>query len=346
MQAIILAGGKGTRLRPLTLHTPKPIVPIANRPFLDYQIDLLKRVGIIQVILCLSYQPRRIEEMLSDGSHHGIHVNYLMEASPLGTAGAFKNAESMIEGPSVVFNGDILTDVDLAEAMEFHTRAKAMATIILTPVEDPTTYGLVEVDPSGRVNRFLEKPGKDQISCNTINAGIYILEPEVLKYVPTGHAFSFEYELFPKLLEHRVPFFAFVSNGYWVDIGTPARYLQANLDVIAGKLLSFKPDPGNASTTFLNFAEIDELSIIGDDVTLKPGVTIRRSVIGPNCYIEENAVIEDSVVWANSRVGAGGRVVRALVGKSCHIGREARVLEGSVLGDKSVLTDFSRTLHR
>src|SRR5919198_6586763 len=178
MKAILLAGGKGTRLRPLTIHTPKPIVPIFNRPFLTYQIDLLKQVPEIDdVILSLNYRPRRVEEIFGDGSEIGIKIRYVVEPVPLGTAGAIKYAGDQLTESVVVFNGDVLTQIDLAAVIDLHRSRRARATIVLTPVENPSAYGLVETDQAGNIKRFLEKPKPDEITCNTINAGIYVLEP-------------------------------------------------------------------------------------------------------------------------------------------------------------------------
>jgi len=201
MQALILAGGKGTRLRPLTVYTPKPIVPICNRPFLLYQIDTLRRAGITDITLSLSYQPNKIEQLLGDGSDFGVKLRYTVEPQPMGTAGAYKFAEELIREPTVVFNGDILTDLDLKAVIREHHERKALATIVLAPVENPRAYGLVETEKDGRIRRFLEKPKDDEITVNTINAGTYVLEPKVLDYIPAGENHSFEYGLFPNLLE-------------------------------------------------------------------------------------------------------------------------------------------------
>ena len=236
MQSLILAGGKGTRLRPLTMHTPKPIVPIANQPFLLYQIELLKRADVRDVILSLSYQPQKIEDKLGDGSDYDVRINYTVEASPLGTAGAYRHATDLIKETTIVFNGDVLTDIDLNEVIHFHREKNAVATIVLTPVANPSAYGLVETAADGRIRRFLEKPKPEEVTCNTINAGIYILEPKVLDYIPQGESFMFEYGVFPALLKSEEPFYAYVWEGYWRDIGTNASYLQANLDVLAGKV--------------------------------------------------------------------------------------------------------------
>jgi NDP-sugar pyrophosphorylase family protein len=341
MQAVILAGGKGTRLRPLTIHTPKPIVPIVNRPFLFYQLDLLNEPGIKNVILCLSYQPRKIEEIFSDGSSLGMQINYLVEASPLGTAGAFKNAQDQIKGTTVVFNGDILTDVDLKKAIDQHRTTKAIATIVITPVEQPVGYGVVEAAEDGRVQRFVEKPQLEEVRSNTINAGIYILEPEVLPYIPEERSFSFEYDFFPTLLEKGEAFYAYTSIGYWLDIGTPEGYWQGNMDVLNGRLKVHQPSTPPRGEKFDSTTQIDNRSYLDPSCIIKANAQIRNSVIGPNCFIEEKVVIEDSVIWSATRVGAEAQVRGCVIGKSCHVGRSATLI-GAVLGDKSVVTDYSQ----
>jgi NDP-sugar pyrophosphorylase family protein len=343
MQSLILAGGKGTRLRPLTVHTPKPVVPIANRPFLLYQIDLLKRAGIKDVTLSLSYQPRKIEEILADGQDYGVHIRYAVEASPLGTAGAYKNAQEYLSQTTVVFNGDIFTDLELASVIAYHRKKKAAATIVLTPVENPSAYGLVETDSDGRVRRFLEKPKPEEITCNTINAGVYILEPHLLDYIPADEAYSFEYQLFPAILEAGEPFYAYIWTGYWIDIGTPQRYLQTHHDLLSGRIRSYRverpplPDFNGEGET----PRVDALSVIDPSCTLKSGVEIINSVLGPNCFIEERARIEDSVLWAGTRIGNASVIRHSLIGKSGVVGRNVTV-EGAVLGDKSLLTDYTR----
>jgi NDP-sugar pyrophosphorylase family protein len=344
MQALILAGGKGTRLRPLTVYTPKPIVPICNRPFLLFQIDTLRRAGITDITLSLSYQPQKIEQQLGDGSDFGVNLKYTVETQPKGTAGAYKYAEDLIREPTVVFNGDILTDLDLKAVIREHSERKATATIVLTPVANPSAYGLVETEPDGRVRRFLEKPKPDEITVNTINAGTYILEPRVLDLIPAGENHSFEYGLFPTLLERGEAFFAHIpQRTYWMDIGTPARYLQAHHDLLADRVgrIHIKNRRGNFDLATV--AEIDELSMVGDDCTIKPGAQIINSVLGAGCFIEEKARVENSVVWAHTRIGAGAHVSNAVIGRGCHIGRSTRIGVGTVLGDKASLTDYSQT---
>ncbi len=342
MKGLILAGGKGTRLRPLTLNTPKPIVPVANRPFLLYQIDLMKSAGISEIILSLSYQPRKIEDLLKDGADFDVLIRYAVEGTPLGTGGAFKNAEEWIDSTTVVFNGDVLTSLDLGAVIETHRKREAVATLVLTPVDDPTSYGLVESDADGRIHRFLEKPSPDEITCNTINAGVYVLEPSVLKYMPKGRAHSFERELFPTLLEKQEPMYAFVSDRYWIDIGTTAKYLEVHRDILNGKFKS--PDIPTNQLDLTNLPEgafVDDVSIVAEGVTIREGVRIENSVIGSNCKIDARAHIVDSVIWSGNTIDADARISGALLGRGCYIGRSATLKPGAVLGGKAVVTEYS-----
>ena len=344
MQALILAGGKGTRLRPLTVYMPKPIVPICNRPFLLYQIDTLRRAGVTDITLSLSYQPEKIEQQLGDGTNFGVKLKYMVEPQPMGTAGAYKFAEDLIREPTVVFNGDILTDLDLKTVIRQHKERKAAATIVLTPVEDASAYGVVETKDDGRVRQFLEKPKPEQTTCKNINAGTYILEPQVLDFIPKGENHSFEYGLFPKLLENGEAFFAHVPHRtYWIDIGTPARYLRAHQDLLANRVTRIHIKERRGKFDSATHAEIDELSLIADECTIKPGAQIVNSVLGRGCYIEERARIENSVIWSHTRVGTSANVNEAIVGRGCHIGRSAIVGPGTVLGDKTSLTDYTKT---
>ena len=343
MQALILAGGKGTRLRPLTVYTPKPIVPICNRPFLLYQIDTLRRAGITDITLSLSYQPQKIEQQLGDGSEYGVNLKYTVEPQPMGTAGAYKFAEELIREPTVVFNGDILTDLDLKAVIREHKERKAMATIVLTPVEDPSAYGVVETETDGRVRRFLEKPKPEETDCKAINAGTYVLEPGVLDLIPGGESHSFEYGLFPRLLELQQAFYAHIpQRTYWMDIGTPLRYLQAHHDLLANRVTRIHIKERCAEFDAATIAEIDDLSMIGADCVVKPGAQIINSVLGAGCFLEERARVENSVIWAHTRIGANAEVRDAIVGRGCHIGRSAKVGPGAVLGDKTSLTDYTQ----
>src|SRR5215217_1871678 len=292
MQALILAGGKGTRLRPLTVYTPKPIVPICNRPFLLYQIDTLRRAGITDITLSLSYQPNKIEQLLGDGSDFGVKLKYTVEPQPMGTAGAYKFAEDLIREPTVVFNGDILTDLDLKAVIREHSERKATATVVLTP----------------------------------------------------GENYSFEYGLFPDLLKRGEAFYAHIpARTYWIDIGTPERYLRVHHDLLANRVGRMHIKDRRGQFDAATVAEIDELSMIGDDCHIKPGAQIINSVLGQGCFVEERARVENSVIWPHTRIGSNAQLNGAIAGRGCHIGRSAVVGAGTVLGDKSSLTDYTFT---
>jgi mannose-1-phosphate guanylyltransferase len=248
----------------------------------------------------------------------------------------------LIREPTVVFNGDILTDLDLERVIREHNERKAAATLVLAPVENPSAYGLVETEPDGRVRRFLEKPKPDEISVNTINAGTYVLEPRVLDLIPAGENYSFEYQLFPDLLRRGEPFYAHVPDrAYWIDIGTPARYLQVHHDLLDGQVSHVNLADRRGQFQPVD-AEIDDRSLIADGCTIKPGARVVNSVLGAGCYVDERARVENSVVWSHTRINAGAQVSNAIVGRGCHVGREARVGAGAVLGDKTSLTDYTQ----
>lgn len=350
MKAILLAGGKGTRLRPLTLHTPKPIVPIFDRPFLHYQLDLLRRVPEIdEVVLSLNYQPRRIEEIFGGGGESGLAIRYVVEPQPLGTAGAVRYAGETLHESVVVFNGDVLTEVDLGAVIALHRERRAKATIVLTPVENPAAYGLVETDEAGGVRRFLEKPKPDEITCDTINAGIYVLEPDTFDRIPKDTPWSIERSFFPSLIERGETFVAYVYRGYWIDIGTPEKYMQAHRDIMDGRC-----HPGrfvnrasgawvSAGARVEGDAVVEGPCFIDEGTVVKAGARVGPySVVGRHCHIEEHGAVEGAIVWANSRISQEALVRRAILGRHCHVGRSATVDGGAVLGDKSVVTDYSR----
>jgi NDP-sugar pyrophosphorylase family protein len=345
MRALILAGGKGTRLRPLTVYTPKPIVPVLNRPFLLYQIDILRRSGITDITLSLSYQPAKIEEVLGDGSDFGVALKYVTEPLPLGTAGAYRFAAEKETDAVLVFNGDIITDADITAMIELHKTNKAAATIALKPVEDPSAYGLVETDADGRVKRFLEKPKPEQlknIKVNTINAGIYVLEPEILELIPANENTSFEYNVFPQILEKGMSFSAFVlDENYWRDIGTAESYLAAHHDLLQGKVKGVEL-PEKGVSEIATAASIDKVSVIGEGCIIKPNAQIVNSVLGSGVHVEERAVIKDSVLWGHSRVSSHAEITGAVIGRSGHIGKNVVIGSGCVLGDKASVPDYSK----
>jgi NDP-sugar pyrophosphorylase family protein len=351
MKAILLAGGKGTRLRPLTVHTPKPIVPIFNRPFLHYQIDLLKQVPEIdEVILSLNYQPRRIEDVFGDGAEVGLKIRYVVEPTPLGTGGAVRYAGESLTESVVVFNGDVLTQIDLAAVIRLHRERAAKATIVLTPVPNPSAYGLVETNADGSVRRFLEKPKPDEITCDTINAGIYVLEPETFDRIPRDTEWSIERSYFPSLIERGETFVAHTCRGYWIDIGTPDKYAQVHRDIMDGRFAAPPFGASGSASVVEAGSRVDDGATVEAPVFIDEGAVVKTgarigpyTVIGRQCRIEEGAAVSGSIVWANSRIGRDATVSNAILGRHCHVGRGARVSDGTVLGDKSAVTDYSRT---
>ena len=351
MKAIILAGGFGTRLRPLTLELPKPIVPIFDRPFLYYQTDLLQQVPEIdEVILSLNYRPDRIEARVGDGTEAGVPVRYVVEPDPLGTGGAIKYASAGIDDTLLVFNGDVLTGIDLQAVVRRHRERDARATIVLTPVDDPSAYGLVETDTAGNVRQFLEKPRQDQVTCDTINAGIYILEPETFDRIPGDTKYSIERQYFPSLVERGETFVAYIDRGYWLDIGTPASYVRAHRDLMAQRCAAgpFTGQPTDMvyrgdGCRIATDAKIDGPCFLGAGCVVEAGARISaESVIGPGCVIGPGAIVERSIVWRDTLVDRQAVVRDAVLGEHCHIERHAEVGPGTVLGNWSTLAGHGK----
>jgi NDP-sugar pyrophosphorylase family protein len=351
MKAILLAGGKGTRLRPLTIHTPKPIVPIFDRAFLHYQIDLLRQVPEIdEVVLSLNYQPRRIEEVFGDGAGTGVRLRYVVEPAPLGTGGAIKFAAQGITDTLVVLNGDVMTSVDVNEVVRLHRQRDARATIVLTPVDNPTAYGLVETDSIGNIRRFIEKPKADEITCNTINAGIYVLEPETFDRIPRDVAYSIERGYFPSLVERSESFVAYVDRGYWIDIGTPDKYVQVHRDMFEGRFRGGLFSGGAPQAPMVSPDARVEADVVltapcfvDGGVHIKSGAVVGPyAVIGRGVLIDESAEVRHAIVWPNARVGQGAVVDGPIIGRHCHIGRNVTITGPAVLGDRTSLTDHTR----
>lgn len=321
MKAVLLIGGEATRLRPLTCNTPKAMVPVLNTPFLEHVIRHLSRHNVKDLILTQGQHSRAIEGYFGDGSRFDISLSYTVEASPLGTAGAIKNAEKSLDATFLVLNGDVFTDLDISAMVDLHRQRKARATIALTPVADPTSYGIVETDPQGRVLRFVEKPGWDRVTTNMINAGTYVLEPAVLAPIPPGAKFSFERELFPLLLERGEPVYAYPSPAYWIDIGTSERYLQLHRDLLAGK--------GSPARCGIS----DRGVMIGEQSCVHPAALIvGPAAIGNGCSIDKGAVIEQSVVWDRVTVGSRTQIKDSIVANDCCLGDDS-VVADAVLGD-------------
>ncbi len=342
MKAIILVGGEGTRLRPLTCQIPKAMVPIVNRPFLEQVVKHLKSHGVDTIILTLCYLPERIQSYFGDGSKFGVKMVYIEEKAPLGTAGAVKNSEMLLmDGPFYVLNGDVYTDLDMTAMLKAHLANKAAATIALTPVEDVTMYGVVETLRGGKVQRFVEKPRPDEVNTNMINAGTYILEPSVLHNIPPGIPFSFERQLFPSLLSQKQRVFGFPSHGYWIDIGKPEKYLELNYRLLTdpdrgGKPAAGEGTPGEiigkASSVHLS-AVIEGPVAIGESCTIEADVMIKGpSAIGNGCCIGRGARLDRVILWDNVRIGANAKLENCVVASNCLVNDNCCVGAGCVVG--------------
>ncbi|MBI4304483.1 MAG: NDP-sugar synthase [Chloroflexi bacterium] len=347
MKAVILVGGKATRLLPLTANTPKAMVPVLNVPFLEHVIRHLSRHEVKEVVLAQGHLAQSIERYLGDGSQLGVRLHYSNEDIPLGTAGAVKNAERYLDDTFLVLNGDIFTDLDITDMTDFHRAKKAVATIALTPVDDPTSYGLIETTPDGRVTRFLEKPKRDEVTTNTINAGTYVLEPEVLARIPPGASVSFEREVFPQLLAEGKPVYGYSSAAYWIDIGTPEKYLRLHHDLLTGKCrgYDFVHSQGKSITgkdRIHSTVQISGEVIIGANCSIGAGaMLIGPLVIGKGCIIEEDCVIEQSVIWDGVRIEQYARVSNSIVAKGCCLESGCTIVE-SILGDEVTVDSGSR----
>lgn len=353
MKAVIIAGGFGTRLRPLTYNRPKPIVPVANRPFVLHQIELLRKYGIKDIILNIHYLPKNMELVLGDGKEFGVKLYYSIEKEPLGTAGAVKNAEEYFDKePLVVFNGDILTDIDISDLIDFHKKNDACATIALTEVEDPTQYGVVVTDENGRVKQFLEKPSWEHAVTNKINAGIYILDPQIFKNVPKDKPYSFERELFPSLLAEGRNVFAKVSSSYWLDIGTPKKYMQAHRDILNQEIIVNIDGENVAPQTWIHkTAQIESGAklkgplIIGKNVKIAQRASVKNfSVIGDEVSIDHGVIIEDSIILRNCKLGKEVKLKNCIIGENCIIEDFVGMIYGIVLADYSIVKKGSRLL--
>lgn len=353
MKGIILVGGFGTRLRPLTTNIPKPIMPIVNKPFLIYQIELLKMYGVTDIILAIGHLSDVIRKKLGSGKEFGVKLTYSLEKQPLGTGGAVKLASRHLNGePAFILNGDVLTDINLEKLLKLHKSKKSKVTIALTPVADPSKYGLVETSDTHAIKAFVEKPGPNEITTNMINAGTYYFENEVFDMIPDGVNYSLERGLYPAMLDKKMPFYAYNSNDdYWIDIGRPDKYLEANKDILEGKvnipIEGFKKvgtvyhgDDSSISRRMrmLSMAAIGSKTIVHDHATITD-----HSVVGNHCIIEEGAQILGSIILDNTFVGKNCRISNAIIGQNCKI-MPFTTIEGGTLktiGDGAYIPEYS-----
>jgi mannose-1-phosphate guanylyltransferase len=351
MQALILAGGEGTRLRPLTSTVPKPVVPLVDRPFIAFMLEWLREHGIEDVIMSCGFLATSVRNVLGDGSGLGIRLRFVEEPDPRGTAGALKFAESMLDERFLMLNGDVLTDIDLTAQIAQHERSGARATLALVPVEDPSAYGLVHLADDQSVSDFVEKPSSDSIDTNLISAGAYVLEREVLELVPAQRNVSIEREVWPLLIGNGL--YGYASDSYWLDIGTPERYLKATFDIIEGNVhtavterlgegyLAIDPDSRadgrvippavlERGVHVAKGAHVGSLVVLGEGVEVGEGSTVERAVIMNGAEIGAGCTLRDCIVAAGCRVGEGGQVTGgAVLGEGVTVGAHNTVTHGA-----------------
>jgi mannose-1-phosphate guanylyltransferase len=343
VQALILAGGEGTRLRPLTSTVPKPVVPLVDRPFAAYMLEWLRRHGVDEVVMSCGFLAQGVSSVLGDGSRYGLRLSYVEEPRPLGTAGAVKFAEALLDERFLVLNGDVLTDLDLTAQIAQHAESGARATLALVPVEDPTGYGLVELDDGGAVRDFVEKPSSGTGGPHLINAGAYVLEREVLGLMATDQNVSIEREVFPLLIGDGL--YGVPAEGYWLDIGTPERYLQGTFDILDGGVSTAVGERLDAT----NVAVADDVKIDGRVVApalvergcrVGPGSQVgARAVLGRHVTVGASTRIEGSVVLEGAAVGDDCVLSDCIVGPGARIGDRCTIARGVVLGEGVTIGD-------
>lgn len=341
MQAIVLVGGEGTRLRPLTYGTPKPMVPIMNVPFLARTLERLYEAGIRDVILPAGYMPQAITDYFGDGSSIGMKITYVIEETPMGTAGAVKNVEEHITGPFFVLNGDVLTSLDLKAMMAYHKEKGGLGALHLIKVEDPSAFGCVVHDESGRVSAFVEKPKREEAPTNEVNAGTYLLERAVLDMIPGGRNVSIERETFPKVLADGNALYAYTTADYWIDLGRPEHYLDAHRDILLGRMpLQLEPGISGSGAKNVHGDTVIAPVHLDDDVVIEDGARVGPNVVlGKGCRVESGAAIRDSVIWDDVRVGADVRIEHTIIASGSRVGRGATIGAGSVIGHDTTIED-------
>ena len=337
MQALILVGGEGTRLRPLTSQVPKPVVALAGRPFMSYMLEWLHRHGVDNAILSCGFLPDGVRAVLGDGLEWGVRLTYVAEPSPLGTGGALKYAEDLLDDRFFMLNGDVLTDMDLTAQLAQHERTGARATLALIGVDDPSAYGLVRRRPDLSVRQFVEKPNAEEIDTHLINAGAYILERSVLEgMAPKGTRTSIERDLFPRLVDDGL--YGYEASGYWMDIGTPQRYLQATWDILESEVRTGVGEEVERSRGVVCPDEhptgsVHGPAVIGPGCTIDPSATVTgRTVLGAGVTIGPNAHVDSSVLLDGASVGEHSRVTRSIVGPRARIAERCRLDETSMVG--------------
>jgi mannose-1-phosphate guanylyltransferase/phosphomannomutase len=349
VKAVIMAGGEGTRLRPLTSNQPKPLMPLANRPMMEHVLRLLKRHGFEDVVVTLAFLPQTIRTYFGDGSEFGVRMVYATEETPLGTAGSVRNARAELTETFLVISGDVLTDIDLSAVIGLHREKGAVATLALKSMENPLEFGIVITREDGSIERFLEKPTWGQVFSDTVNTGIYVLEPEVFDYIPEGKSVDFSEDVFPKLLADGKPIFGHVAEGYWEDVGTLDAYLRVHRDVLRGKvdveIPGFRVSEGvwlGEGAEIDPGARVEGPAIVGDYCRVDAGARLGQyTVLGSNAMVRADADLERSVVHDNAYLSQAVRLRGAVVGRSCDLRPYARCEEGVVLGDDCFVGDHA-----
>jgi mannose-1-phosphate guanylyltransferase/phosphomannomutase len=341
MKAVVMAGGEGSRLRPLTIGRPKPMVPMVSKPVMGHILDLLKRQGITEVVVTLHYMPDTIQGYFGDGTHLGMTIHYAIEEVPLGTAGSVKNAQEFLDEPFLIISGDAVTDLDLQQVIAFHAEKGAKATLTLYRVPNPLEYGVIITDDEGRITQFLEKPSWGEVISDTVNTGIYVIDPDVLDLIQPGKSVDWSKDVFPRLLADEEPLYGFVAEGYWTDVGDIAEYVRATNDVLSG-VVSTEPlgehigggiwcDKG---VEIAPDAQLYGPVYLGREVKIKGGVIIHGpSVIRDYSIVDTRAHVDRSLIWRNTYVGEGVEVRGAIVGRQCTLKSRSVLFEGVVLGD-------------
>jgi len=349
MKAVIMAGGEGTRLRPLTSNQPKPMMPLANRPMMEHIVRLLRDHGFEDIVVTVAFLANAIRTYFGDGSEFGVRMVYATEESPLGTAGSVRNAMDELDDRFLVISGDVLTDLDLSAAVRFHEERGALATIALKAMENPLEFGIVITNPDGSIERFLEKPTWGQVFSDTINTGVYVCEPEIFDYIPGGTQVDFSAEVFPQLLADGKPLFGYVSEGYWEDVGTLEAYVKAHQDVLDGKVevdvAGFRLEDGvwlGEGVEIDPNARIEGPCLIGDYTRVEAGAELREyTVLGSNVRVGADAFLHRSVVHDNVYLGPAVRLRGSVIGRSSDLRQGARTEEGVVLGDECLVGEHA-----
>ena len=348
MKAVVMAGGEGSRLRPLTVKRPKPMVPIAGKPVMEHILNLLKRHGITEVVVTVQYLASNIEDYFGNGSQFGMRITYSREDVPLGTAGSVKNAEEQLTEPFLVISGDALTDYNLNEIISYHRVKKSLATLMLAHVPNPLEYGVIITNEEGHITQFLEKPSWGEVFSDTINTGIYVLDPKIFTYFEKNKQFDFSQELFPMMLKQGDPIYGYIAtSGYWCDVGNLSEYMRANADVLQGRVMTEligKSIGGNIwceeGVEIADDAQLYGPIYLAHECKVKSGAIIHGpSSIGSYSIIDERAQVDRSIVWNNSYIGERAELRGALVGSSTGIKSKAVMFEGSVVGDNSIVQE-------